>query len=163
MEDERGWMRVLRFLISLLLPLLVGAAGGWATAQGVQDWYPGLTKPSFNPPSWVFGPVWTLLYVLMGLAAFLVWEEGVRSPGVRKALTIYGVQLLLNGLWSFVFFAAEAPGWAFLELLVLLAFLIWTTVLFFRIRTLAGWLLTPYLLWVTFAGVLNFAIWFLNG
>ena len=152
----------LRLLGSVLRPLLVGGAAGWATAQGVRDWYPALVKPPFNPPGWVFGPVWTLLYILMGVAFFLIWSEKGRSPLVGRAMGAWGLQLFLNFLWSFFFFWGQSPGWAFLEILLLLLALIWTLHLFFRVRPLAGWLMTPYLAWVTFASVLNASIWILN-
>ena len=152
----------LRLMLSLTVPLLVGGGAGWATAQGVRDWYPDLAKPPFNPPGWVFGPVWTLLYVLMGVAFFLIWRKVGTSPSARGAMAAYGIQLLLNFLWSFVFFGARAPGWAFLEILLLWVALSWTVVLFFRVSTWAGWLMVPYLGWVTFASVLNGAIWILN-
>lgn len=159
--------RTLRLFLSVLSPVLVGALGGWATSQGVVDWYPSLVKPSFNPPAWVFGPVWTALYLLMGLALFLVWERARDSSGLRpegkKALLIFGVQLILNAAWSFLFFGARSPGWALLDLVLLWVFILWTLLLFLRIHRLAGWLLAPYLAWVTFAGALNFAIFTLNG
>jgi len=153
---------VARLLISLALPLLVGAAAGWATAQGVREWYPLLVKPPFNPPAWVFGPVWTLLYVLMGVAFFLVWRRASVSPTAGKAMGAYGAQLSLNFLWSFFFFWARTPGWAFAEILLLWLALLWTVVLFFRESRVAGGLMIPYLAWVTFASVLNGAIWILN-
>jgi tryptophan-rich sensory protein len=148
--------------VSLAAPILVGATAGWATAQGVTDWYPALVKPSFNPPAWVFGPVWTVLYVLMGVACFLVWRGLPASPSARRALAVYGVQLLLNFLWSFLFFGARSPGWAFAEICLLWLALIWTVALFFRESRWAGWLMTPYLGWVSFAAILNAAIWILN-
>jgi len=98
----------------------------------------------------------------MGLALFLVWERGRQTPGVSRAMTLFGIQLGLNALWSFLFFGARSPGWALLAILLLWAALVWTVVLFFRVKKSAGWLLAPYLAWVTFAGVLNFAIWTLN-
>jgi tryptophan-rich sensory protein len=153
---------ILQLIFSLALPLLVGGAGGWATAQTVQDWYPSLLKPAFNPPSWVFGPVWTLLYLMMGLAFFLVWRRVRVSPTAPRAMVFFGVQLFLNLLWSFLFFWARSPGWAFLEILILLVVLSLTTRLFFREHRLSGWLMTPYLAWVTFAMILNGSIWFLN-
>ncbi len=163
MDERRGRGSVsLRLVLSVALPLIVGGAAGWATAQGVGDWYPTLVKPPFNPPGWVFAPVWTLLYVLMGVAFFLVWMKGTDTPGVPRALLVYAFQLALNFLWSFFFFYAGAPGWALLEILLLLAALSWTLLLFFRVSRLAGWLMTPYLGWVTFATVLNAAIWILN-
>lgn len=163
MSTSPRWFRpAFRLALSLLLPLLAGLVGGLATVNGVVEWYPTLTKPPFNPPAWVFGPVWTTLYVLMGVAAFLVWQKGLSTPGVARALGVYGIHLVLNALWSVVFFGMRAPGWAFLEILLLWAALLATMVLFFRHSRAAGWLLAPYLAWVTFAGVLNFAIWLLN-
>jgi tryptophan-rich sensory protein len=144
------------------VPLLVGATAGWATAQGVSDWYPALLKPSFNPPAWVFGPVWTVLYVLMGVACFLVWQRLPDSPSARRALGAYSVQLFLNFLWSFLFFKAQSPGWAFAEIVVLWLALLLTVILFFRESRWAGWLMMPYLAWVSFAAVLNASIWILN-
>jgi translocator protein len=183
----KGFGRIVRLVISLALPFAAGALGGWATARGVGDWYPTLARPSFNPPSWVFGPAWTLLYILMGLAFFLVWDRAVSQPegrrgegagdaaeggllgargggllGARGAMVLFGVQLALNALWSFLFFWAQAPGWAFAEILLLWVAIAGTMVLFFRQRPLAGWLMTPYLGWVTFAAVLNYSIWILN-
>ncbi len=152
----------LRALLSLTPPLLVGGLAGWATAQGVRDWYPTLIKPPFNPPPWVFGPVWTLLYVMMGVAFFLVWRGRPASPTAGKAMLVYGIQLFLNFLWSFLFFGARSPGWAFTEIILLWLALQWTVRLFFRESRTAGWLMIPYLAWVTFALVLNGAIWFLN-
>jgi tryptophan-rich sensory protein len=152
----------LRFSISVTLPLLVGAAAAWATAQGVQDWYPTLAKPTFNPPAEVFGPVWTVLYLMMGVASFLVWRRVPGSPSAARALGVFGLQLFFNFLWSFFFFWARAPGWAFAEILLLWIVLAWTVVLFYRESPAAGWLMTPYLAWVTFASVLNGAIWILN-
>lgn len=151
-----------RFVLSVSLPLLVGGTAGWATAQGVQDWYPALVKPPFNPPAWVFGPVWTLLYVLMGVAFFLVWRRVSTSSTAKGTLAVYGIQLFLNFLWSFLFFWARSPGWALLEILLLWTALSWTVLRFFRESRWAGWLMTPYLAWVTFASVLNASIWLLN-
>lgn len=152
----------LRLVVSLALPFVAAGLGGWATAQGVGDWYPTLVKPSFNPPSWVFGPVWTFLYLLMGVALFLVWEKGTSTPAVRMALGLFGVQLLLNILWSFLFFGARQLGWAFVEILFLWLAIAGTLALFLRLSQPAAWLLTPYLAWVTFAAVLNYSIWALN-
>ena len=154
--------RTLQFILSVSLPVLVGGAAGWATAQGVRDWYPALVKPTFNPPAWVFGPVWTLLYVMMGVAFFLVWLRARASSTAGRAMGVYGLQLSLNFLWSFFFFWARAPGWAFAEILLLWLVLAWTVFLFYRESPAAGWLMTPYLAWVTFASVLNGAIWILN-
>jgi len=152
----------LRFLVAAALPLLVGGLSGVATARGVRDWYPTLVKPSFNPPSWVFGPVWTVLYLMMGVAAFIVWQKGLAHAGVRAALAVFLLQLALNGLWSILFFGLRSPGWAFVEILALWVSIVATLVLFWRLDTTAGLLLVPYLGWVSFAALLNGSIWYLN-
>jgi len=140
---------------------VAAAIGGYATSLGLDAWYRALAKPSWNPPDWVFGPVWTLLYVLMALAAWLVWLRGWKAA--RYALALFVVQLILNAAWSWLFFGLRQPGWAFVEIVVLLAAIIATTVAFARVKPIAAWLLAPYLAWVAFAGFLNFAIWRLNG
>jgi tryptophan-rich sensory protein len=152
-----------RLLVSLAVPQAVGILSGLVTARGVREWYPGLAKPSFNPPSWVFAPVWTALYLGMGIAAWLVWRKGLETPGVRVALAAFLVQLALNGVWSLLFFSVRSPGLAFVEILVLWTAIGVTTVLFFRQAAVAGWLMALYWAWVTFAAVLNFSIWRLNG
>lgn len=141
--------------------LAAAAIGGMATAPAMDGWYQTLEKPSWQPPAWVFGPVWTVLYLLMAVAAWLVWKPG----GFRLAavpLTAFAGQLILNVAWSWIFFRLQQPGWALLELLVLWLAIALTTWLFFRRSATAAVLMLPYLGWVTFAGVLNFAIWRLN-
>ena len=152
----------LKLIIAVAVPLAVGGLSGFATAGGVATWYPTLTKPSFNPPAWVFGPVWTVLYIMMGVAAFLVWREGLASEGVKLALTVFAVQLALNGLWSILFFGMQAPGWALVEIIALWLAIIATVVFFWRVVPAAGMLLLPYLAWVSFAAVLNASLWWLN-
>jgi len=152
----------IKFVISVAVPLAVGGLSGFATARGVADWYPTLTKPTFNPPAWIFGPVWTVLYIMMGVAAFLVWRRGLEVDGVRIALTVFIVQLSLNGLWSILFFGMQAPGWALVEIILLWTAIGVTTVLFSRVALPAGILLLPYWGWVTFATVLNASLWWLN-
>lgn len=125
------------------------------------DWYQALNKPSWNPPSWLFGPVWTTLYTLMGIAAWLIWKE-FGFADAKKALSFFLVQLVLNGLWSQIFFGMQEPGWAFAEIILLLAAILVTTILFFRKNRAAGWLMVPYIAWVCFATVLNGAIWLMN-
>jgi tryptophan-rich sensory protein len=153
---------VIKLLVAISIPLLVGGISGFATARGVQDWYPSLIKPSFNPPAWVFGPVWTLLYLLMGTAAFLVWQKGPDRELVRAALGMFALQLVLNGLWSVFFFGMRLPGVAFAEILLLWVSIAITAFLFWRSVPSAGLLLLPYLAWVSFAAVLNGSIWLLN-
>ena len=152
----------IKLVISVALPLAVGGLSGYATARGVSTWYPTLVKPSFNPPAWVFGPVWTLLYIMMGIAAFLVWRRGLNADGVRIALTVFAIQLALNGLWSILFFGLQAPGWALAEIILLWMAIGTATLLFWRVVPAAGVLLLPYWAWVSFATVLNASLWWLN-
>jgi benzodiazapine receptor len=151
-----------KLVVSVAVPLLVGGLSGFATARGVESWYPTLIKPSFTPPSWVFGPVWTLLYLMMGVAAFLVWQQGLNAPGVKSALIAFLTQLFLNGLWSILFFGLRMPGLALLEMIVLWVSIGVTVVLFWRVSAIAGMLLLPYEAWVSFAAVLNGSLWYLN-
>ncbi len=156
-------MRVsVKLIVSLAIPQVVGLTGALATAGGVRDWYPALAKPGFTPPGWVFGPAWTLLYLLMGIALWLVWREAGRSENVRPALLAFAVQLALNALWSFVFFGLRMPGAALVEIILLLGAIVFTIVQFRKVSRLAALLLVPYLLWVSFAAVLNASIWLLN-
>ena len=141
------------------LCLLVGALGGWVTAAGVKDWYPMLAKPSFNPPNWVFGPVWTILYGMMGIAAWRVWRAaGTKSPEI----TLWAIQLAFNLAWSWVFFSLHLIGAALAEIAVLWLLVLATTILFWRQDHIAGLLLLPYLAWTGFATLLTQAIWRLN-
>ncbi|MCB0062174.1 MAG: tryptophan-rich sensory protein [Caldilineaceae bacterium] len=167
------WRSLLLALAAPFTAALIGsiAAGGFRTG-----WYRTIKKPSWNPPSWLFGPVWTVLYALMGIASWLVWREG-ESKGWRRfatpwrhpqdeqvkgALRLYGVHLVFNALWSVLFFGRHRIGLALGEVTVLWALILSTLVRFSRIRPLAGLLLVPYQLWVTFATILNFRIWQLN-
>ncbi len=156
-------------MISLLLFLsvcyLVGFIGSQANVQGMPVWYQTIQKPSWNPPGWLFAPVWTILYGMMGYAAWLVWmtPAGELPSGRRtRALVLFFAQLVLNGLWSWIFFGWHEIRIAFFEIVNLWFAILATMIMFFRVRPLAGWLLVPYLLWVTFATALNFAIWQMN-
>lgn len=148
--------------LCVMAPLVVGGLSGAATSGAVQTWYPSLIKPAFNPPSWIFGPVWTTLYIAMGVAAFLVWRNGPDRDAVRVALVLFAVHLLANGAWSLLFFGAQNPGLAFAEILVLLAMILVTTRLFWAQSKAAGVLMVPYIAWVSFASLLNYSIWRLN-
>jgi translocator protein len=150
--------KIWKLVISLLLPFLASAIGGLFTASSVSTWYLEITKPSFNPPSWIFGPVWTALYLLMGISLYLVWIKKYD----RTAFTLFGVQLFLNALWSFLFFGLQEPFYAFLEIILLWAAILLTMIYFYRINKASAYLLVPYILWVSFAAVLNFAIFILN-
>jgi len=124
-------------------------------------WYASLSKPAWNPPNWVFGPVWGILYILMAVSAWLVWRQ-VGWEGAAVPLVVYLLQLILNAAWSWLFFGRRSLGLAFLEILTLWLAIVWTIILFWRYSTISGILLLPYLLWVTFASVLNFTLWRLN-
>jgi translocator protein len=153
-EVKRWW--VLAGLVALCLG--VGAIGGAVTAPAVLEWYPTLNKPSWNPPSWLFAPVWTVLYVMMAVAAWLVWKTG----NSRAALTLWGGQLALNLAWSILFFGARAPGLALIEIFVMWLSIAATIFLFAQKSKVAAYLMVPYLCWVSFAAALNAAIVMLN-
>lgn len=153
---------VIRLIVSVVACEMVGIVGSVFTASSVSSWYAGIVKPSFNPPSWVFAPVWTALFFIMGVAAFLVWKKGLRKKAVRIALTVFGIHLILNLAWSALFFGLRFPAWAFAEIVVLWISILVSGILFYKVSKPATWLLLPYLLWVGFAGYLNFSIWTLN-
>ena len=142
--------------------LVIGFLSSFATQSSVNDWFVTLNKPSFNPPNWVFAPVWTVLYIMMGIAAGLVWAKGFHHLWVKTALYHFGFQLLLNASWSIVFFGLKEPFWALVVIITLLILLVLTIRWFRIVSTIAAWLLVPYLLWVCFATALNYKIWELN-
>ena len=146
----------------LALPLAVGALGALGTMDGVRIWYPSLARPSFAPPSWLFAPVWTTLYVMMGLASWLVWRRGTARPEVRSALLLYVIQLMFNLAWSWLFFDLRQPLAALVDIFVLLALIAVTARRFAAVSGTAAALMLPYLAWVTFATTLNAAFWWLN-
>jgi len=149
-------------IVAIVVCELAGIIGSLFTTPSIPGWYAGLVKPSFNPPAWVFAPVWTTLYAMMGLAAWLIYEKGLKRPEVKKALTVFAVQLVLNTLWSIVFFGAHQLLGAVIVIVLLWAMILWTILLFRKISRPAAWLLVPYILWVSFASVLNVTIWVLN-
>jgi benzodiazapine receptor len=154
--------KALRILVFVLVCLLAGFIGSIFTTPSIPGWYAGLTKPSFNPPNWIFAPVWTTLYVLMGLSAFLVYEKGPKKRDVGTALAIFAVQLVLNALWSIIFFGAHLILGAAVLIVILWAMIVITIGLFSRISRAAAYLLVPYILWVSFATVLNISLYVLN-
>lgn len=155
--------KILTFLAAVLLPVLVGGIGAVATRASVSTWYQRLKKPKWTPPDWVFGPVWTILYILMGIASWLVWRKKDSKPeAVRHALGWYGLQLGLNALWSFIFFRMRKIGLALIEIVTLETALTATILKFSRLSRRAAWLLLPYYLWVGFATALNATLWWLN-
>lgn len=151
-----------KLAIAIIISQLAGVIGSVFTVSSIPTWYATLAKPALNPPSWMFGPVWTLLYFLMGIAAFLVWDKGFERKDVRRALSVFGIQLFLNALWSIVFFGLQNPLWAFVNIALMWIAIIGTMVLFYKISKPAFWLLIPYIAWVSFAAYLNLAIFILN-
>ena len=159
--DRTRSQEVLGLVVFLAVCLAVSALGGLLTASSVDNWYTTLNKPTFNPPNWVFAPVWTTLYVLMAIAGWRIWRSS--GPAVRRwPLIVFGAQLALNLLWSLLFFGLQQIGLALLDIWLLLFAISVNTVLFWRIDRLAGWFFVPYVLWVGFASVLNLSLWLLN-
>lgn len=149
-------------LTSIALAQLAGGIGTIATIQAIPTWYAYLHKPFFNPPSSVFGPVWTILYTLMGVSAYLVWRKYQFGKKARAFWHVYWTQLVLNTLWSFLFFGLRQPGLAFIEILALWYFIVRTIQEGTKLDRWSAYLLYPYLAWVSFASLLNFSIWLLN-
>jgi len=154
-----NYNKLYKLLISIIICELAGVVGSVFTISQINKWYIHLNKPSFNPPNWIFGPVWTTLFVLMGISLYLVWQENKKK---KKAIIIFAVQLLLNILWSIIFFGMHSPSVAFFELLMLWFAIVFTIINFYRVSKIASLLLLPYILWVSFAGILNLFIWILN-
>ncbi|TFG88954.1 MAG: tryptophan-rich sensory protein [Gemmatimonadales bacterium] len=148
-------------VVAIVVCFAAAGIGSLATVDAIPTWYATLRRPSWNPPNWVFGPVWSLLYLMMAVAAWQVWRTA-GWQGARLALGLFAFQLLLNVGWSVVFFGLHRPGWAFVEIVVLWCAILATLLLFRPISSVAALLLAPYLLWVSFAGALNLAIWRLN-
>ena len=155
-------MRYLVLFISIIVCQSAGVLGSLFTSPAIPIWYAGLSKPSFNPPNWVFGPVWLLLYTLMGIAGYLIWIKGIDKKAVRIALIFFAIQLVLNSLWSIIFFGLRLPQQALGEIIILWFFILLTLGSFYKISKSAGLLLLPYILWVSFAVILNFFIVKLN-
>jgi tryptophan-rich sensory protein len=176
---------LIKLFASIIICELAGVVGSIFTVQEINKWYSILKKPSFNPPSWIFAPVWTTIFVLMGIALYLVWDKKFAIKNELKfkqkkpinklskkflngrwqkanIILIFAVQLILNVFWSVIFFGAHATGWAFFELLMLWVAVVFTIINFYRVSKISAWLLAPYILWISFAGILNFAIWILN-
>lgn len=151
-------MKYLKLSISIAIPLLAGFIGSLFTNPSLESgWYDTLNKPSLVPPSWVFPVVWTSLFILMGMAFYLIWKKA-KHPQKRLAYLLFATQLILNVWWSNLFFYLQRPAWALMEIIVLWLTILWTMLVFKKIDRRAGWLLLPYLLWVTFAIYLNYSI-----
>lgn len=155
-------INIVKLAVAIIICELAGIIGSLFTAPKIATWYSALNKPSFNPPSWIFGPVWTALFFLMGVAAYFIWEKLASDKRARGALVIFGVQLALNILWSVLFFGMKNPLYALIEIIVLWVAILASIIAFNKIDKKAAYLLLPYILWVSFAAFLNFSIWRLN-
>jgi len=154
--------KLIKIIISILLCQGAGAIGSLFTSSAISTWYATLQKPSFNPPNWIFAPVWTILFLLMGVSLYLIWGKGLENKKVKIALLIFGVQLVLNIFWSFLFFGLQSPLYAFIEIIILWLAILLTIITFYKISKSAAYLLLPYIFWVSFASILNFSILILN-
>lgn len=155
-------MKLTKLIISILIPLIVGYFGSLVTTPSIDTWYAALNKPAFNPPNWIFFPVWTLLFILMGVSLYLVWEKFPKKSYAKAAIAIFGLQLGLNLLWSVLFFGLKNPLYAAIEIVVLWVAILSTIIKFWKISKAATYLLLPYITWTSFAVVLNYAIVLLN-
>ena len=154
--------KFLKLFLAVIICEAAGIIGSIFTTPSIGTWYKTLIRPDLAPPNWVFGPVWTTLFLMMGIALFLIWEKDHKSKMAKIALTVFGVQLILNTLWSILFFGLQNPFVAFIELIFLWIAILATIILFVKISKSAAWLLVPYILWVSFAGYLNFSFYSLN-
>ncbi|MDD1645605.1 MAG: tryptophan-rich sensory protein [Methanomicrobiales archaeon] len=151
-----------KLIASILICFLAAAIGSIFTSPQIGGWYAGLEKPWFAPPNWVFGPVWTTLYLLMGIALFLVWRKGLERPDVRQGVILFGVQLAFNAAWSLIFFGLQSLFAGLVCIVILWVLILATLIQFWKIDRIAGTLLIPYIAWVSIATCLNYAIWVLN-
>lgn len=147
---------------SIIISLLAGFIGSFFTSSSIQSWYTTINKPFFNPPNFVFGPVWTILFILMGISLYIIWTTKSNSKQKKIAIYLFGIQLVLNTLWSIIFFGLQNPLFAFIEIVILWVAILLTIINFKKISKTAAYLLIPYILWVSFAAVLNFSIYYLN-
>ncbi len=156
----------LKLVLAIIVCQLAGLIGSFFTISAIPTWYVALQKPLLNPPGWIFGPVWTILYLLMGISLWLIWKSDAKDlpaqAGKKKALWLFLAQLVLNAIWSPLFFGGQSIGGALAVIVLLWASIVLTIFVFTKISKTAAWLLVPYILWVSFATYLNFAIWVLN-
>ncbi|MET3113775.1 benzodiazapine receptor [Pedobacter sp. CG_S7] len=162
MIAEKRSFQFIPLIINISIPLAFGVIGGLLTSNSVKTWYPTLNKPSFNPPNWIFGPVWTILYILIGIAAYLVWQKRDQVAHFPRIIAVYLIQLVLNLFWSFLFFYAHKIGASLFEISALLIVILINGRMFYKIDKTAGLLFIPYALWVSFATLLTYSIYSLN-
>lgn len=155
-------LEIIKLIVSIVICLAAGGIGGFFTAKSVKTWYPTLKKPRFTPPRWLFGPVWTTLYILMGISVFFVWRNGLDAPGVPLAFTLFWVQLAVNVVWSAVFFGMRNKAGGLVVIVALWLLILAAILTSFQVSAAAGGLLIPYILWVSIATYLNAGLWRLN-
>lgn len=152
-------MKLIPLIVALTIPFVIAYLGSSVTTPSIGSWYATLNKPSFSPSNWVFGPVWTLLFLLMGIASYLVWKK---QKKIKAPLKLYGTQLIFNFFWSYLFFGLHRPDLALLDIITLWVFIFFTIRSFYKVKKTAAYLLYPYLAWVSFASILNLSIFLLN-
>ncbi|WP_200975482.1 TspO/MBR family protein [Echinicola sp. 20G] len=157
-NQKINWIKLIMCVLGVVI---VGSISGLANIGNIETWYAGLEKPSFNPPNSIFAPVWTSLYALMGLGLYLIWRKNQSRPR-SQALIVFFIQLVFNFCWSFIFFYFHQPGLAAIEIVLLLGLIVYMINRFYQVSKVAAYLQVPYLLWVSFATVLNISIWWLN-
>ena len=151
-----------KFVMAIVICEATGLLSGFLSRAELNTWYQSLSKPDWNPPSQIFGPVWTMLYLLMGIALGLIWKADTEVVKEKTALYLFAIQLFLNFWWSIIFFRFHAPGWAFVEIVIMLVAILATMMEFGRINKTAAWLMVPYAAWVCFATILNATLWHMN-
>ena len=153
---------VIKFIVSILACFAAAGIGSLFTVKAIPSWYKGLKKPPFTPPNGAFGPIWTVLYILMAISVFLVWQKGLATNGVRLAFILFWIQLLFNTLWSIIFFEMKSKGGGVTTIILLWLLILATIITSFRVSAWAGALLIPYIVWVSVASYLNIGVWVLN-
>ena len=156
------WNSVIKLVVGIVASFAAGGIGSLFTFKAIPTWYSSLKKPPYTPPNWAFGPVWTTLYILMGISVFLVWQQGLDTSGTLLAFILFWIQLVLNALWSVIFFGMKSKGGGVITIIVLWFLILATVVASFRVSSWAGALLIPYILWVSIASYLNIGVWTLN-
>ena len=152
---------LIKLVVAVLCTVGIGSLGGLFTAPEIGTWFVGLQKPSFNPPNYLFAPIWTILYLLMGISLYLIWKQPT-STTKTTAITLFIIQFVLNFCWSILFFKYHQLGWALVEIIAMWLFILFTIIWFAQLHKTAAWLLVPYISWVSFATLLNYALWRLN-
>jgi len=154
--------KISKLIIAIIICQSAGIIGSLFTTPSISTWYDAIQKPTFTPPNWVFGPVWITLFTLMGISLYLIWEKGLRNKNVKSSLFVFFLQLVLNSLWSILFFGLQSPFYAFVEIIILWAAIAVTIIKFYKISRNAGLILIPYIMWVSVALILNYYVWVLN-